>query len=95
MKFMRARFSSRCRMCGDPIQKGDPIIVTESGSQHETCDPEAAGQERVMDRGGTDPEYARGVADYERYRFNRDTFGEDYAASEELAWDLRDPDPAY
>jgi hypothetical protein len=40
-------------------------------------------------------EYDRGRADYDRYRFNRDTFGEDYAAAEEAAWELKDPDPYY
>jgi hypothetical protein len=40
-------------------------------------------------------EYNRGVADAETYRFNRDFMGEDYAAAEELAWSLKDPDPAY
>jgi hypothetical protein len=36
-----------------------------------------------------DAEICKGEADVDRWRFNRDFFGEDYAAAEELAWDLR------
>ena len=36
-----------------------------------------------------DAEVSAGEADVDRWRFNRDFFGEDYAAAEELAWDLR------
>ena len=36
-----------------------------------------------------DAEVAKGEADVERWRFNRDVFGEDFAAAEELAWDMR------
>ena len=36
-----------------------------------------------------DAEYAAGVADYERWKFNQQMFGESYAAAEELAWNLR------
>ncbi len=45
----------------------------------------AARRERERDRA----EYAAGVEDANRWRFNRDMFGEAYAAAEEYARDLR------
>lgn len=61
------------------------------GSIH--ANAEAA--EGRRDKAHMDAEYAKGVADADRYIFNRDTFGEDYAAAEELAWELKDPDGSW
>jgi hypothetical protein len=40
-------------------------------------------------------EYQRGVALAEHIRFTAQMFGEDAAYAEELAWELKDPDPSY
>ena len=99
MKFMRARFAGRDAWTGDKIRKGDAIYWSraegavlaynyERGNKSET--PSYAGvDERLRERRLGDREYAAGVADAERYRFNRDYMGEEYAAAEELAWSLR------
>lgn len=51
---------------------------------------EAANDRRAAS--AADAEYAAGIADTNNYRFNRDTFGEDYAAAEEFAWGLKTGD---
>ena len=38
-----------------------------------------------------DTEIAKGREDARRYQENRQVGGEDFAAAEEAAWDLRDP----
>jgi hypothetical protein len=47
------------------------------------------------ERAAMDREYHLGVARGEHIRQTRDMFGEEAALAEELAWELKDPDPYY
>jgi hypothetical protein len=92
------------------VAAGDGIASKPRGARrwivtHAQCPGIDAYGEDSADRGERDAErrlqahddteYARGQADYERWNFNRRVFGDDYANAEELAWELKDPDPAY
>ena len=84
-----SKYNGRCRECRKQIFKGDRVEWQRG--QGVTCEECAMKFPNPKDQ----MEYDRGRADYDRYRFNRDTFGEDYAAAEEAAWELKDPDPYY
>ena len=86
---LSAKFNGTCRSCGARIRQGDRINWTRHGGAQ--CLRHVSTSERAA----YNAEYSRGIADYEREKFNTETFGEDYAVAEELAWSLKDPDPAY
>ena len=92
-----AKFAGICRRCGGAFEVGVQIRwAAGKGSLHlvgrcleEDGEPDGSAQRQM------DAEYARGQVDYKTWKFNTQVFGEEYAASEELARELRDPDPAY
>ena len=94
MRVITAKYAGRCDDCGGRIEIGDRIYWARGEpTRHSAC-PDVVEPERPWfheDRltGEYNAEYAAGVADYEREKFNRETFGEDYAAAEELAWMYR------
>lgn len=63
----------------------EPNDRTYSGRAAEDFDDWQAARDRARD----DAEYAAGIEDAKRERFNRDMFGESYAAAEEYARDMR------
>jgi hypothetical protein len=102
MGLMTARYPGTCKGCGQRFGEGTQIDYRGRGkTYHAECpigrldvgtrdvDPELVLARR--EAAHEDAEYARGVADADRYRANRDLLGEDYAAAEDLAWELKDP----
>ena len=95
---MIARYTGNCRLGRDRIVPGETIVRDGRGWSHQTCRhrrpwatvPEPALTRTVdRDRARDDADYAAGIEDAVRWRFNRDAFGEEFAASEEYARDLR------
>ena len=99
MKMIRAKYASECRECGAGIESGESVWWERGrGVWCDGCEPSSNDPEpdpENAQRAHDEAEYQRGAADADRYRSNRDLMGEDYAAAEELAWELKDPDPAY
>lgn len=88
MRVITSKYPSKCRECGGPVGAGERIFWARGeGVMHLDCDPfdTSAMHQDVADMNRQNAEYAMGVADADTYLFNRDTFGEDFAASEELA----------
>ena len=86
---MKAKYAGKCRDCGGNIQAGEQIMWSrDRGARHPNCQKERT-------QNNDQAEYDRGKADYSRWKFNTETFGEEYAAAEEMAWELKDPDPYY
>jgi hypothetical protein len=110
MRQMQARYNGTCAACGGSIRRGTQILWNRqtrqayhaTGSCPETA-YEAADAARGMgdddysavERRHMDREYSRGVALGEHIRQTRDMFGEEAALAEEIAWERKDPDPAY
>lgn len=94
MRAITAKYAGQCDSCGERIEIGDRIYWERGRpSCHTRCEvpeiPENDRGEAILaerELGWEELEYAAGKADYEREKFNRETFGEDYAAAEELAW---------
>lgn len=92
-----AKYDGTCKRCGDGIDQGQRIESHSSrrGYQHTDCVPAASSEPETNHRHFTpeqrrmDAEYAAGQADYDRWKFNTQMFGDEYAAAEELAWDLK------
>jgi hypothetical protein len=85
MRAITAKYAGQCDSCGERIEIGDRIYWARGEpSRHTRCPDPAPAAPREL--GWEETEYAAGVADYEREKFNRETFGEAYAAAEELAW---------
>jgi len=100
---MRARYRGYCRECREAIAVGDEMVhAGRRENYHAACYEDAneargeveaewrdAARREDAERRANDAEYAAGVADYERDKFNREVFGEEYAAAEEFAWALK------
>jgi len=81
----KARYSGTCKRCSQAINVGDMIARYSRGSgyEHSMCTKKDPETERF------DAEYQKGVADYDRWKFNTMIGGDEYAAAEELAHDMR------
>ena len=89
--------------CDDPRGELTPTQRKQRAQEptHEQLRSEQTAEQRALDDAEyaaemrlvrhDNAEYARGVNDANQYRFERDTFGEEYAAKEEFARELRDP----
>ncbi len=87
MKIITARFPSKCRDCREPVEAGERVFWAKGqGVEHIDCNSASNSALHQDVAAMANREYAAGVADAETYLFNRDTFGEDFAAAEELAW---------
>ncbi len=89
MKTIKARYDSTCFGCRGFIAAGSTITGHSGEWYHgsgggQGCTP--SGNPRA------DAEYQRGAREANRYRDNASLMGEDYAAAEELAWELKDGD---
>jgi len=67
----------------------EQLISEQTAEQRALDRAEAATERRITRR--ENAEYAAGERDARRYQANRDLLGEDYAAAEEFAQELRDP----
>jgi hypothetical protein len=91
----KAKYDGTCKRCGDSIDVGQRIEGYSGGRgyQHVGCtadgEPETNHRHFTAEQRRMDAEYAAGQADYERWKFNRQMFGDEYAAAEELAWDMK------
>lgn len=91
-----AKYAGTCKRCGDSIDQGDRIESHSSrrGYQHVGCssqssEPETNHRHFTAEQRRADAEYAAGKADYDRWKFNTQMFGDEYAAAEEIAWDMK------
>ncbi len=89
VKTITAKYDSTCAGCAGDIKKGSTITGIRGDWYHGTgngqgCAP--SGNPRA------DAEYLKGAREANRYSENASLLGEDYAAAEELAWSLKDPD---
>ena len=106
MKTIQARYRGTCAVCGQPFPKGTMIRWARGYAAHaheDECDVEGAilraeAQDAVYGdevewrtRASMDAEIAAGVARAEHIRDCERFLGAEYAAAEELAWELRDP----
>lgn len=98
MRTITAKYPSKCRRCGGAIEKGERVQWQRGrGCQHLACQPatarsgydDAEAIEAERQRRLDEAEYQAGMNDYRRWKSNVELFGEDYAAQEELAWELR------
>ena len=89
---MTAKYPGSCRECSEEISPGDRIVHAGKKENYHAACYEDRNEVAANDSGArtaADAEYAAGERDAENYRFNRDTFGEDYAVAEEFAWGLK------
>jgi hypothetical protein len=101
-RLMTAKFPGRCSeptiLC-EGIKAGDQIVFVRSGvAFHPICHNANCEQQQADDaelyqaqreRQHENAEYAAGQEDYRRWKTNVMMFGEEYAASEEIAWDMK------
>lgn len=89
----KAKYAGTCALCNGAIKVGESISSARHfggrGYRHEGC---GSTRRRATK---ADMEVARGEADVAKWRADLAFGGDDYAAAEELARDLRDPDPYY
>jgi hypothetical protein len=84
-----AKYAGSCKRCDDAIEVGERIeSVRGRGYRHVGC---SATNEVVecAEKRQMNAEYAAGVADYERWKFNSSMFGDEYACAEEIAHDMK------
>jgi hypothetical protein len=81
---MKAKYPGRCRG-GDRIAVGDEIVPVPGGWSHRACEIPVVDVVPSCE----EQEYRLGVEDAEREKFNRQMFGEEFAAAEEFARDMR------
>ena len=87
MRRITAKYSGRCQYqhlsrCKG-VKAGESVMFERGeGVWHPGCGP--TGVDHAGDR-----EYMQGMVEADRYRFNRQMFGEAYAAAEEAAWDSK------
>ena len=85
-----AKYEGLCPKCGTAIHKGDTINFENERWCHFGCT-----QNGLPKHEYDSSEYAKGRANAQRFRENAAMFGEEAAYAEEMAWEAKDPDPAY
>ena len=85
-----AKYAGFCKRCEENIAVGERIERNRGGRgyRHVNC---SAVEEVVesAEKRRMNAEYAAGQADYDRWKFNSSMFGDEYAAAEELAHDMK------
>ncbi len=95
---MRARYASKCPVCGDAIDPGDEIRKRGRRWAHASCEaaPTTSEPDRFEDDGSyrermrDEADYQRGVAEANAYLQNKAMFGEELADRWELERELRE-----
>lgn len=96
MRQIIAKYNGKCDECGGRIAKGSAILWARGYQAHAGCDSHAIEREDVeRERRFMDQEVALGMARADHIRDTARFFGEEAAMAEELAWELKDPDPNY
>lgn len=85
-KAISARYDGQCGACGGDFKAGQMIRHDGNGWGHDLCVSAANGSAEQRAAQG---EYAKGVQDYNQWKFESETFGEEYAAAEEHARYMR------
>ena len=85
-----ALYAGTCNKCGTGINTGEQIVKHHGKWCHQGC-TQGGLEKHEYDSS----EYAKGRARAEYIRETARLFGEEAAFAEELAWELKDPDPAY
>lgn len=84
-----AKYKGTCRSCGEEIEVGQYIKSNRGrGYSHVNC-PSDSNSIPSSRMSRADAEYAAGKVEVDRWRSNVAMFGEEYAAAEELAWDMK------
>jgi len=87
---MKAKYVTLCPKCGTHIELGDEINNEDGRWLHFGCTQNGLSKHEY-----DSSEYAKGRANAQRFRENAAMFGEEAAYAEEMAWEAKDPDPAY
>ena len=86
---IRNRFASKCAHCEQSVRVGELVWWGKNqGIVQRDCylDFEESGTHKH--KGQQDADISQGIQDWEDYKFNRNTFGSDYAEAVEFQNDL-------
>jgi hypothetical protein len=85
-----AKYAGSCKRCDDAIEVGERIESNRAGRGYRHVGCSAAGEVvESPEKRRMNAEYAAGVADYERWKFNSSMFGDEFACAEEIAHDMK------
>jgi len=85
-----AKYAGSCKRCDDAIEVGERIESNRAGRGYRHVGCSAASEVvECPEKRQMNAEYAAGQADYDRWKFNSQMFGDEYACAEEIAWDMK------
>ena len=89
MKLIRNRFAGKCAHCEESVGVGELVWWGKNlGLVHRDCYLDFDESEPHKHKSQEDSDISQGILDSEDYKFNRDTFGSEYAEAVEFQKDF-------